>query len=399
MKQYKQKGDYMLDFTYYAPTKVHFGKGKHKEVGEIIKGYGFKTIMMQYGKGSIKANGLYDEVMASLSENGIKVIEFGGVEPNPKLTDVNRAIKLAVDNGVEMILAVGGGSVIDSSKYTAAGVANGGDVWDFPSRKRVPEKGLPIACILTLAAAGSEMSSSAVVTNMELNMKRGFNSDFNRCLFAICNPELTYTVSKYQTACGVVDIMAHTMERYFTDCEPTDLTDRIAESVLKSVIIAGAKLMDNPSDYEARANMMWASSLSHNDLTGCGRMNALAVHQLEHALSGEYDHIAHGAGLAVLFPAWGRYVYKENPSRFAQFARRVWDVEETDDLKAAAVGIEKMADYFASLGMPGKLREFNIPENCAERLAELTTFGKQRTVSSYVELDYDKIKEIFESCY
>lgn len=399
MKQYKQKGDYMLDFTYYAPTKVHFGKGKHKEVGEIIKGYGFKTIMMQYGKGSIKANGLYDEVMASLSENGIKVIEFGGVEPNPKLTDVNRAIKLASDNGVEMILAVGGGSVIDSSKYTAAGVANGGDVWDFPSRKRVAEKGLPIACILTLAAAGSEMSSSAVVTNMELNMKRGFNSDFNRCLFAICNPELTYTVNKYQTACGVVDIMAHTMERYFTDCEPTDLTDRIAESILKSVITAGAKLMDNPSDYEARANMMWASSLSHNDLTGCGRMNALAVHQLEHALSGEYDHIAHGAGLAVLFPAWGRYVYKENPSRFAQFARRVWDVDEADDMKAAAVGIEKMADYFASIGMPGNLREFNIPEDCAARLAELTTFGKQRTVSSYVELDYDKIKEIFESCY
>ncbi len=388
----------MLDFTYYTPTKVHFGKGKHKEVGKIIKEYGFKTIMMQYGQSSIKKSGLYDEVMASLSESGIKAIEMGGVEPNPKLSFVREAIKVARENDVELILAVGGGSVLDSSKYTATGAKYDGDVWDFPTRKATPKAGIPVGCILTIAAAGSEMSSSAVVTNMELNMKRGYNSDFNRPLFAICNPELTYSVSPFQTACGIVDIMAHTMERYFTVCEPTDLTDRIAESILKALISAGKTLMENPCDYDARATMMWASSISHNDLTGCGRENALAVHQLEHALSGEFDFIAHGAGLAVLFPAWGRYIYKHNIPRFAQFARRVWDVTEENDEKAAIMGIQAMADFFKSINMPLTLREFKI-DNVPDRLADLCTFGKQRTVKSYIELDYDRIKEIFESCY
>ena len=389
----------MLDFMYYTPTKVYFGKDTHKEIGRIIRDYGYKTIMMQYGQNSIKASGLYDEVINSLKELGIHVIEMGGVEPNPKLSFVREAVKAAKENQVEMILAVGGGSVIDSCKYTAAGAANDCDVWDFPTRKSTLTKSLPVGCILTLAAAGSEMSSSAVITNMELNMKRGFNSEFNRCQFAICNPELTYTVSKYQTACGIVDILAHTMERYFTVCEPTDLTDRIAESILKAVIDAGKILMDNPRDYDARATMMWASSLSHNGLTGCGRENALAVHQLEHALSGEFDHIAHGAGLAVLFPAWARYIYKNNIPRFAQFARRVWDVMESDDEKAAICGIEKMTEYFVSLEMPLKLREFKISADSMDRLADLCTFGKQRTIKSYVELDYDRIKEIFESCY
>ncbi len=389
----------MLDFMYYTPTKVFFGKDKHKEVGKIIKEYGYTTIMLQYGKGSIKENGLYDQIMKSLNDNGLKVIEMGGVEPNPKLSFVRQAIKVARENNVELILGVGGGSVIDSCKYTASGAKNDCDVWDFPSRKSSPTDALPVGCILTISAAGSEMSSSAVITNTELNMKRGYNSDFNRCKFAICNPELTYTVNKYQTACGIVDIMAHTMERYFTVCEPTDLTDRIAESILISVIKAGKTLMENPNDYEARATIMWASSLSHNDLTGCGRENALAVHQLEHALSGEFDHIAHGAGLAVLFPAWAKYVYKYKAERFAQFARRVWEVDEADDEKAALCGIEKMEEYFKSIDMPLQLREFGIKENSMERLAELCTFGKQRTIKNYIELDYNRIKEIFESCY
>lgn len=389
----------MLDFEYYTPTKVFFGKDKHKEVGKIIKDYGYSTIMLQYGKGSIKENGLYDQIIKSLSENGIKVVEVGGVEPNPKVSFVREAVKVARENNVELILGVGGGSVIDSCKYTASGVKNDCDVWDFPSRKSVVKDALDIGCILTISAAGSEMSSSAVITNTELNMKRGFNSDFNRCKFAICNPELTYTVNKYQTACGIVDIMAHTMERYFTVCEPTELTDRIAESLLVSVINAGKTVMENPRDYEARATLMWASSLSHNDLTGCGRENALAVHQLEHALSGEFDHIAHGAGLAVLFPAWARYVYKYNIPRFAQFARRVWDVNEADDEKAAKNGIEKMAEYFSLIGMPLQLRDFGIENTAMERLAELCTFGRQRTVKNYIELDFDRIKDIFESCY
>ena len=242
----------MKDFIYYAPTKVIFGKEKHKDIGNIIKEYGYKNIMLQYGQGSIKKSGLYDEIMASLKESGINVVEMGGVEPNPKLSFVREAVKVAKENNVEMILAVGGGSVLDSSKYTAAGACADCDPWDFPTGKNKVENALPVGCILTIAAAGSEMSSSAVITNMELNMKRGFNSEFNRCKFAIMNPELTYSVSKYQTACGVVDIMAHTMERYFMPCEPTDLTDRIAESVLKAVISAGTTLMENPEDYEAK---------------------------------------------------------------------------------------------------------------------------------------------------
>ncbi len=389
----------MLDFNYYAPTKVFFGKGKENDVGKIISGYGFKTVMMQYGKESIKKSGLYDRVIKACDEYSIKIIDMGGVEPNPKVEFVREAAKICKENNVELILAVGGGSVLDSSKATAVAALTDTDIWEFSSRRAIPEKALPVGCILTHSAAGSEMSGSCVITNLEENMKRGFGSELNRCKFAICNPELTYTVSKYQTACGVVDIMAHTMERYFTLCPPTDLTDRIAESILKSVINAAKTVMNNPKDYDARATIMWGSSLSHNDLTGCGRENVLAVHQLEHALSGEFDFIAHGAGLAVLFPAWMRYVYKYNPSRFAQFARRVFDITEQNDSIAALNGIEALENFFKEIGMPLTLREFGIPKNCVDRLAELCTFGKTRTIKSQIELDFNTVKAIFENCY
>ena len=389
----------MLDFTYNTPTKVYFGKGKEKQVGEIISQLGYKKIMLQYGKNSIKQSGLYDTVMSSLSQYDIEVVEMGGVEPNPKNEFVRRAIKVAKEEKVEFILAVGGGSVIDSCKYTALGVKADCDVWELSMGRKTPVDALPVGCILTIAAAGSEMSNSAVITNSELNMKKGCTTEFNRCKFAIMNPELTFSLSEYQTACGIVDIMAHTMERYFTVCPPTELTDRIAESILKSVVNAGKVLVNNARDYDARATIMWASSLSHNGLTGCGRENALPVHQLEHALSGEYDEIAHGAGLAVLFPAWARYVYKTNPSRFAQFARRVWDVNEEDDLLASIKGIEEMEKFFKLIKMPLSLREFNISEDCIDRLALLCTYNKTRVVKSLVELDYEVIKDIYKSCY
>lgn len=388
----------MLDFEFYAPTKVFFGKGKQKDVGKIISDYGYKKIMLQYGKGSIKRSGLYDEIMTSLKEYNIDVVEMGGVEPNPKIEFVRDAVKLAKETGTQLVLAVGGGSVIDAAKYTALGAMTDCDVWDFVTGKQKPKSALPTGCVLTISAAGSEMSGSAVVSNMSINMKRGFTSELNRPLFAICNPELSYTVSPYQTACGIVDIMSHTIERYFTPCEPTDLTDRIAESILKSVIESARVVMNNPTDYDARANIMWASSLSHNNLTGCGRINALPVHQLEHALSGEFDHVAHGAGLAVLFPAWAKYVYIHDISRFAQFARRVWDVNEQDDKKAAEAGIDAMAQFFKSIGMPTGLNEFGIEENSLDRLADLCTFGKTRTINSTIELGYDEIKEIFKMC-
>ncbi len=388
----------MLDFEFYAPTRVFFGKDKQKNVGKIISDYGYKKIMLIYGQGSIKKSGLYDSIVNSLKEYNIDVIEKGGVEPNPKIEFVRDAVRLAKKENVELILAVGGGSVIDAAKYTALGAVADCDVWDFVTGKQKPTSALPVGCVLTIAAAGSEMSWSAVVSDMSLNMKRGLASDLIRPLFAVCNPELTYTVSPYQTACGITDIMAHTMERYFTPCEPFDLTDQIAESIMRAVINAAKVVMKKPDDYEARANIMWASSLSHNNLTGCGRINALPVHQLEHALSGEYDNVAHGAGLAVLFPAWARYVYTHNISRFAQFARNVWGVNEIDDKKAAEAGIDAMSQFFKSIGMPQTLNDFGINADAVDRLTDLCTFYNTRTVNSIITLGKKEIREIFNLC-
>ena len=388
----------MLDFEYYTPTKVFFGKSKEKEVGEIISQYGYKKIMLQYGKGSIKKNGLYDCIINSLKEYDIEFVEMGGVEPNPKIEFVREAVRIAKREGVELVVAVGGGSVIDAAKYTALGAVTDCDVWDFVVGKQKPTSALPVACVLTIAAAGSEMSWSAVVSDLSLNMKRGLASNLIRPLFAVCNPELTYTVSSYQTACGITDIMAHTMERYFTPCEPVDITDQIAEGILRSVINAARVVMKEPNNYEARANIMWASSLSHNNLTGCGRINSLPVHQLEHAISGEYDSVAHGAGLAVLFPAWAKYVYTYNLPRFAQFARNVWAVNEVDDKKAAEMGIESMTEFFKSIGMPSTLREFGINADTIDKLTDLCTFNNTRTVNSVIKLGSKEIKDIFKLC-
>mgnify|MGYP003305873610 CR=1 FL=1 len=388
----------MLDFEYYTPTKVFFGKSKEKEVGKIISQYGYKKIMLQYGKGSIKASGLYDDIINALNQYEIEVVELGGVEPNPKIEFVREAVRIAKREGVELVLAVGGGSVIDAAKYTALGAVTDCDVWDFVVGKQKPTSALPVACVLTIAAAGSEMSWSAVVSDLSLNMKRGLASDLIRPLFAVCNPELTYTVSPYQTACGITDIMAHTMERYFTPCEPVDITDQIAEGILRSVINAARVVMKEPNNYEARANIMWASSLSHNNLTGCGRINSLPVHQLEHAVSGEYDNVAHGAGLAVLFPAWAKYVYTYNIPRFAQFARNVWAVNEVDDKKAAEIGIESMTEFFKSIGMPSTLREFGINLDAIDKLTDLCTFNNTRTVDSVIKLGSKEIKDIFKLC-
>lgn len=388
----------MLDFIYNTPTKVYFGKDKEREIGKIISSYGYKKIMLQYGQNSIKKSGLYDRVMNSLRDSQIEVVEMSGVEPNPKLSFVYRAIEVAKKEKVELILAVGGGSVLDSCKYTALGALTDDDVWDYAMGKKTPTVALPVGVILTHSAAGSEMSSSAVITNSEKGIKKGVGTELNRCLFAVMNPELTYTVSKYQTACGIVDIMAHTMERYFTPVPETPLTDEIAEGILRSVISAGKIVMQNPEDYDSRADIMWASSLSHNGLTGAGRQNYLAVHQLEHAVSGMYDSVAHGAGLAVLFPAWAKYVYKFDTKRFSRFARKVWGVEEIDDTKASLLGIERMSAFFTELGMPSKLSDFGVKVSDSDYLAKLTTFDKTKTVTSTITLTFDEIKEIFESC-
>lgn len=390
----------MLNFEFYTPTKVYFGKDTHRKVGEIIKKYGFKKILLHYGGGSIKRIGLYDQVVQDLKDNGIDFVELGGVQPNPKVSLVRIGAELCKKENVEMVLAVGGGSVIDSAKVIAISALTDIDPWEFSAGNAKPDKALPVGTILTLAASGSEMSSSAVITNEDKLLKRGFNSEFNRPLFSIMNPELTYTVDKFQTGCGIVDIMMHTMERYFTSTKDVDLTDRIAEGLLKAVIRAGEIAIKNPRDYEARATLMWAGSLSHNDLTGAGRESFLRCHQLEHELSGMYDFVAHGAGLSIIFPAWAKYVYKHNVEKFCQFAVRVWNIDMNfeNPEETALKGILATEDYFRSIGMPVRLSELNISDEKFEEMAEKCTHYGKRVISSYVPLGKKEIIEVFELC-
>ncbi len=387
----------MENFTYFTPTRVFFGKDTEQQVGEIVKSYGFERVMLHFGGGSVKKTGLYDTVVASLRQQGIFVLPFGGAQPNPKVSLVREGARLCKEQRVDMVLAVGGGSVIDSAKVIAIAAKYDCDPWEFSAKTVIPDRSLPVGTILTLAASGSEMSSSAVLTNEETGLKRGFNSDENRPLFSILNPELTYTVSPYQTACGIVDIMMHTLERYFSRSGAVDLTDRIAEGLVKSVIAAGRRVMENPRDYEARATLMWAGSLSHNDLTSCGREQVLVVHQLEHELSGMYDRVAHGAGLAVLFPAWMKYIYQYNIPRFCQYAVRIWDcdMDFAHPENTAMAGIAATERYFRSLGMPLRLGELDIGTEGIDEMAEKCTFFGARTIADYIDLGKQELKDIF----
>lgn len=394
----------MKNFEYYAPTKVIFGKGKENELGTIVSGYGFKKVMIHFGGGSAKRTGLLDRLEASLRAAGIDYVEFGGVQPNPKLSLVREAIKVCADEGVDMILAVGGGSVIDSAKCVGAGAADLSiDPWLYLNRDKNVTKTLPIAVVLTLSASGSEMSSSCVITNEDGWLKRSFNSDLSRPIFAICNPELTYTVNKFQTGCGTVDIMMHTLERYFGTDGEAPLTDRLAEGLVKEVIEAGRVADQNPEDYDARATLMWAGSLSHNSLTGLGRDYFMTAHQIEHELSGMFDQVAHGAGLSVLFPAWCRYIYKYAVPRFCQYAVRVWNIEMDFDHpeKTALAGINATEAYFRSLGMPTRMKELGIDPSEAEieEMAEKATFFGKRIMPDYIPVGKKEIIEIIKEAF
>ncbi len=390
----------MINFEFHTPTKIFFGKDTHKQIGEIISNYGFKKILLHYGGGSIKKTGLYDQVLESLNRNKIEFIELGGVEPNPKVGLVRKGAQICKEEKVDMVLAVGGGSVIDSSKVIAIAALSDHDPWEFSSKKETPAKALPVGAILTLSASGSEMSSSAVLTNEDGEFKRGFNSDFNRPLFSILNPELTYSVDKFQTGCGIVDIMMHTLERYFTKTRDVDLTDQIAEGLLRSVIRAGEIAINNPEDYEARATLMWAGSLSHNDLMGAGRDYFMTCHQLEHEISGIYDSVAHGAGLSIIFPAWAKYIYKHNVEKFCQYAVRVWNIQMNfeNPEETALKGIIATENYFKSIDMPVRLSELNITDEKFEEMAEKCTFFGNRTLPDYIPLGKKEIIEIFELC-
>ncbi len=318
----------MENFIYETPTKVYFGKGEELNVGRIIKDFAPSKVLLHYGGKSAEASGLLSRVRQCLSAEGLSFVELGGVVPNPELGLVREGIALCRREGVDFVLAVGGGSVLDSAKDIANGVANPEiDVWDFSLGKAKPARTLRKGAILTIAAAGSEMSCSCVITNPATKEKRGYNHPCNRMDFAIENPELTFTVSPYQTACGIVDIGLHTIERYFCAGSGTWLTDALAEAVVKTVFEAGRECLRNPTDYAARANMMWASSLAHNGLTQCGRNTQLIVHQFEHEVSGLYPQVAHGAGLAAIWCSWARYVYHANIPRWLQYASRVWNVD------------------------------------------------------------------------
>lgn len=391
----------MNNFEYCVPTRVIFGRDTQKRAGELIKEYGFRKVMIHYGGGSVKRSGLLDQVTASLREAGIEMVLFGGVQANPTLSKALEGMEICRRESVDFILAVGGGSVIDSAKCIADGAPNPEiDPWKFFMKEAVPPKALPHGNILTLSASGSETSQSCVITNEENGLKRGFNCPAHRPLFAVCNPELTFTVSRFQTGCGTVDILMHTLERYLGGTtKDTALTDRIAEGLMKAVIEAGTAADLNPEDYEARATLMWAGSLSHNDLTGLGREVMMTVHQLEHELSGKYPEVAHGAGLSALFCSWARYVCRDDPMRFAQLAVRVWDVEMNfeNPLKTALDGIQRIEDYFKSLNMPVRLSELavDVKEADFDEMAEKCTNFGRRVLPGIRELGKREMMEIY----
>ena len=363
----------MYNFEYYTPTFIEFGKKSEEKVAQLIKAQNGKKVLIHYGGHSAKKSGLIDKIEKLLTEENIPYVELGGVVSNPRLSLVYKGIELAKKENVDFILAVGGGSVIDSAKAIGYGIANEGDVWDFYAQKRVTDKCAPVGVVLTIAAAGSEMSNSSVITNNETGLKRSYHTEISRPRFAIMNPEFTMTLPKYQTACGCTDIMMHTMERYFTAGETMELTDKIAESVMQIVLKNAPILLEQPDNYESRAEVMWAGSLSHNGLTGCGiKSKDFATHMLEHELGGVYD-VAHGAGLAAVWGSWARYVYKECLTRFKKFAINVMNVEEVgSDEEIALKGIEAMEKFYHSIGMPTSIKELGLElsDEDIEKLAD-----------------------------
>ena len=389
----------MNNFVYYSPTKVIFGKGVENDVGEEIKAWGGKRVLVYYGGSSAKKSGLLDRVFASLDAAGIYYVSIGGVQPNPRVTLVNEGVALAKKEGIDFILAVGGGSTIDTAKAAGLAIASGiDDAWDIYSGKTVPDKCLPLASILTISAAGSETSNSSVISNDIGGLKRSFNSNIIRPKFAMMNPELTYTLPKYQIACGVVDIMMHTLERYFSTVEDADLTDAMAEALLRNMIKHGAIAVKEPTNYVSQAEVMLCGSLSHNDLTGLGKVGDFASHQIEHELGGMFD-VAHGAGLAAVWGSWARYVSAKIPGKFVQYAERVWNITDADPAKAVEAGIVATEKFFSSIGMPISLAELGLPnitDAQIDELAEKCTFFGKRTIGHYVDLGKEDIIKIYQ---
>ena len=391
----------MNNFMFNCPTRVIFGKETEGKVGEEIKACGGTRVLVHYGSESARKSGLLNRVEESLQKAGLTYFLLGGVVPNPLLSLVREGIALCKKEDVDFVLAVGGGSSIDSSKAIALGALYENDVWEvYDGFAQFPvQKALPVASILTLAAAGSETSNASVITNGKNKQKRGFKTEIYRPKFAIMNPELTYTLPAYQTSAGIVDILMHTMERYFVARSQNQMTDLIAEAVLRNVIANGRILMENPNDYEARSEIMWAGSLSHNDLTGLGYVGDYATHQIEHELSGMFG-VTHGAGLASLWGSWARYVYKADAMRFVQFANKVWDIEiNYDNLEETVfAGIKATENYFASLNMPTNITSLIGRAPTAQEIndmAESCVFFGRRTLGSIMKLTKEDVVKIY----
>ena len=391
----------MKDFTYYAPTRIVFGKESEEKLPQLIQQYGGKRVLVHYGGGSAKRSGLLDKVFTMLDDAGIAYVELGGVVPNPVLSLVKEGIDLCQKEKVDFILAVGGGSVIDSSKAIGYGVGYDGDVWDFWDGKAVPQSCLPIGVVLTIPAAGSEMSSSCVITNEDGMLKRGVNSDLCRCKFAIMNPERTYTLPPFQTAAGATDIMMHTMERYFSKYEDAMLTDAIAEALLRTVMKATKAVLAKSDDYSSRAAIMWAGSLSHNDLTECGTEKDFACHKLEHELSGLFG-VTHGAGLAAIWGSWARYVMNRHMDRFVKFATEVMGVPKDHiekPLATAMAGVRNLENFFHEIGMPTNIPELigrEATEEEIQKLVDKCSRGGKITIGAMEVLKADDMTAIYQ---
>ena len=390
----------MKDFNYYAPTQVVFGEQSEEKVAELVKHYGGHKVLVHYGGKSAIKSGLLDKVCNLLREGGVEFIMLGGVVPNPRLSKVHEGIDLCRREGIDFLLAVGGGSVIDSAKAIAYGVPYDGEVWDFYCGKAVPASALPLGCVLTIPAAGSEMSESSVITNEDGDIKVGYSNDISRPRFAIMNPRRTFTLPPYQTAAGVTDMMMHTMERYFTHDTDMTFTDALAEALLRTMKECIFPVLKNPEDYRNRAQIMWGGSIAHNGLTGCGVEEDWSTHCLEHELSAMFD-VTHGAGLAAVWPSWARYVYKEEVSRFVQFAVNVMDVPNdfSDPEGTALKGIEAVEKFYHAIGMPINIHELlgrEITDAEISEMARKCSHDGTITIGGFKVLAREDMEEIYK---
>jgi len=385
----------MQNFQFYSPTEFVFGRDTEDRAGELVKKHGGSKVLIHYGGGSAERSGLLGRVRASLDKAGVSYVELGGVKPNPRDTLVYEGIELCRREGIDFILSVGGGSTIDSSKAIALGVPYSGDFWDFYSGAARPGAALPVGTVLTIAAAGSEGSGDSVITKEDGGLKRGTGSDLIRPRFSILDPQLTCTLPAYQTACGATDIMAHVFERYFTNTTEVEVTDRLCEAVLLTMVKETPRVIADPNNYDARANIMWAGTVAHTNIVGVGREQDWNSHGIEHELSALYD-CAHGAGLAVIMPAWMEFVYKHNPLRFAQAATRIWgcqmDFEHPE--VTALKGIKRFRSFLHSIGMPINFAELGAREEDIPALVDKFGIGRKRT-GGFVALSAEDIAEIY----